>query len=70
MTKHQAFQAMKEGKCVAHRFFHPSEFIYMKGDWIYDEDGYSCSSEKWWDSRQDLDWEFDWEIVDTVTVYD
>ena len=64
MTKAEAIEAMRNGERVYHSLFSPDEYIYMKGDWIYDKDGYYCDSEIWWSYRTGEQWaKSGWEIL-------
>lgn len=51
MTRDEALQAMIDGEKVTHLYFTDEEFIYMKGQDIWSEDGYNFGTvhdEFWW----------------------
>ncbi len=60
MTKHIAIAKMREGKPVTHHFFSDEEFIIMKNDAIYDENGARLLY--FWTYRQSIEWERGWAI--------
>lgn len=68
MTRDEALQAMIDGEKVTHRFFSSDEYIYMKAQNIFTEDGYDCGTvnQSFWISRGsrsgDDMWLEDWSI--------
>jgi len=70
MTRDEALQAMIDGEKVTHRFFSDDEFIFMKGQNIFTEDGVNCGAsyqEFWVDKGGRLGteaWLSDWEIFE------
>jgi len=64
MTREDAVQEMIDGKKVTHVYFTDDEYIYMKGQDIWSEDGYNfgtvndefwrtksenpCFDDQWW----------------------
>lgn len=65
LTKHEAQQAMREGKKVAHDLFTADEWIASNpgGTEITDENGYKISAEEYWADRTELYWYDDWRII-------
>lgn len=63
LSKQEAIQAMKDGKKVRHRYFMAHEYVYMKNDRIYGEDGINISANAFWHYRIDSAWETDWTIL-------
>ena len=63
IMKEQAIKAMQEGKKVWHRYFSSEEWVTMKDGMIHLEDGVICYPEEFWNSRQDVYWEYDWMII-------
>ena len=55
MTREEALQAMIDGHKVTHRFFTSDEFIYMKAQDIYTEEGYNMGTvnSEFWRMRGD-----------------
>ena len=68
MTREEALQAMIDGEKVTHRFFTSDEYIYMKAQDIFTEEGYNMGTvhdEFWWirgDRPGSEMWLDDWEI--------
>ena len=64
MSKEEAIAAMKNGKRVYHSSFYPDEYLYMKGEWVYDEDSYYCHESFWWNNHTSELFETGWKIMD------
>lgn len=47
MTREEAFQAMKEGNKVTHRYFSEGEYLYLSQEKITTEDGYEYDDVFW-----------------------
>jgi hypothetical protein len=70
MTREEALQAMIDGEKVTHRFFASNEYIYMKAQNIFTEEGYDMGTvhdEFWWRRGDNRDgyrhmWHEDWSI--------
>jgi len=62
MTRSKALIAMKAGKKVNHHFFISNEYIEMKGNTIYTEDGFSVGTieDEFWTSRSNSNWYDGW----------
>jgi len=70
MTREQALQAMIDGEKVTHRFFTSDEYIYMKAQNIFTEEGYDCgtTTQDFWVERGSRlggeMWLTDWSIYE------
>ena len=55
MTREEALQAMIDGEKVTHRFFSDNEYIYMKAQNIFTEEGYDMGTvhDEFWRMRGD-----------------
>jgi len=55
MTRAEALQAMIDGHKVTHEYFTDDEFIYMKGQNIWSEDGYNFGTvyAEFWQTKSD-----------------
>jgi transcription initiation factor TFIIIB Brf1 subunit/transcription initiation factor TFIIB len=58
MTRDEAYQAMREGKKVIHKYFDDHEYLCMKCGVILSEEGYNF--EEGWKIRKGGFWETDW----------
>lgn len=69
MTREDALQAMIDGNIIRHRYFGDDEYIYMKGQFIFTEEGYNMWSvhDEFWQSRKGGAWEDGWEICGNLT---
>ena len=64
MTKEEALQAMMDGEKITHRFFEIHEYLYMKGQDIFTEEGYNMGNvwDEFWTMRNEKYWKTGWEI--------
>ena len=64
MTRDEALQSMIDGNKVTHRFFEIHEYIYMKGQDIFTEEGYNMGNvwDEFWRMRNGKEWQTGWEI--------
>ena len=64
LTKDQALEMMRQGRKVAHNYYAPDEFIYMRGNRIYTEDGCDCGypGDEFWAEIQK--WPTGWKVVE------
>jgi len=55
---------MIDGKKVTHRYFDSDEYIYMKGQNIWTEDGYCTGpvSSEFWESKNSPWWLIEWKL--------
>jgi len=60
MTKQEAYKAMEDGHKVTHEWFSFDEYVYIKDDKMYTEDGYRF--EDGWEDRKTDDWQTGWRI--------
>jgi len=61
MTKEEAFQKLREGEKITHKYFLPHEYIYMKdGELMTEEDYYGTP--EFWKLRAGPQWDNGWEI--------
>ncbi len=64
MTKHEAIQALKEGKKLTHRYFDSHEWIRQEGFTMIMEDGASIDVDTFWKDRNFNNFETDWSIYE------
>lgn len=63
ISKNEAIAAMKQGLKVSHRFFMEGEWITMRGNIIFMEQGQECWASEFWRDRKGAAWETDWRII-------
>jgi hypothetical protein len=64
MTREEALQAMIGGEKVTHQYFSDDEFIYMKGNNIYDENDFNMKTvnDEFWIIRKTEMFDDGWSI--------
>lgn len=62
MKKEEAKMELITGKKMTHRLFASDEYVYLKGDKIFGEDGDSSSATGFWSSMEGTQWELGWNI--------
>lgn len=70
MKRQEAYDAMLDDKVIRHRFFDEGEYIYMKGNFIFTEEGYNMWSEfdEFWSSKKTNGWEDGWSICEGIVI--
>ena len=65
LTKEQAYQAMKAGRRISHKYFSAGEYIYLKWDnHIWGEDGVCFPDEYWDETTKGSHFQTGWKIYE------
>ena len=56
MTKLEALALMKKGIKITHRYFTPSEWMTIEGDFFVFDDGAQIEKSAFWADRSTIDW--------------
>ena len=59
MNKQEAMFALLDGKKLTHRYFNATEYVYLDGQDIIDENGCRISEKEFWNGRA---WDNDWDL--------